>query len=51
MVKGSPAHKAGILNGDFLVKIEDNLTIFMDMKQVVEKLNTEKTIQTITIER
>ena len=47
----SPAHLAGIMAGDSLVQIQDQLVIFMELSQVELLLHTPDTSLSLTVER
>ena len=47
----SPAHLAGIMAGDSLVQIQDQLVIFMELSQVELLLHTPDTTLSLTVER
>ena len=49
--RGSPAALAGMGEGDSLVKIEDDLVIFLEPRQVEQLLGRAETQLNITVER
>eukprot|EP00092_Neocalanus_flemingeri_P059630 GFUD01071337.1.p1 GENE.GFUD01071337.1~~GFUD01071337.1.p1 ORF type:complete len:160 (-),score=62.49 GFUD01071337.1:203-652(-) len=51
VLRGSPADLAGLEEGDSLVKIEDDLVIFLEPRQVEELLDTTETELQVTVER
>ena len=49
--QGTPAHLAGLRQGDSLVQIQDQLVIFLDLQQVKTILQTAGLSLSLTVER
>ena len=51
MIPGSPAEEAGIMIGDSVVKVGDDLVLFMELTQVDTLLSSPQLSLILTVER